>query len=108
MKWDRLKSNLVQRVYQRLGPDSGGVNPLGVTALKKCMEDGFHTTVWENVDLLREQAIKRIENWDIRCAKQLIDIFPEAVPKRLRGKALLCFMNEKGDWEIEESVGEKS
>jgi len=78
-----------------------GVSDVNIAALKKCIEDNFSTTVQQNTDELIERVTRRIENWDIRCAKSLIDLFPEQFPKRLRGKMLKASMNEKGAWEIE-------
>lgn len=51
----------------------------------------------------REEAIKIVNNWDVRRVGALVDLFPETVPKYLRNASMICFVadNEDGDWMVE-------
>ena len=59
---------------------------------------------WYQVVLrAREAGLQLIEKWDIRQVGKLIELFPDCVPKKYRGKKLVCFMadNENCDWMVE-------
>ena len=51
----------------------------------------------------REAGLQLIDNWDVRMVGKLIELFPESVPARYRGKQLTCYMadNEDCDWMVE-------
>ena len=52
---------------------------------------------------LRDKVVSIIDNWDIRRAKALIDLFPAIVPKNCQGRVPRCYMedNENSDWMVE-------
>lgn len=61
-------------------------------------------SAWNRVVLrAREAGLELIENWDVRQVRKLIELFPECVPAKFRGKQLTCFMadNEDCDWMVE-------
>ena len=82
----------VPYVYERLGPYAllAGLGDAKCDWKRHAIE-------------LRNEAIRIIENWDIRRAKALIDLFPDIVPKCYVGKVPMCFMadNDNADWMIE-------
>jgi hypothetical protein len=45
----------------------------------------------------REEGIKVIEAWDVRCIGRLIDLFPDSVPKQYRDAAMTCYMADDAD-----------
>ena len=59
---------------------------------------------WYQVVLrAREAGLELIDSWDVRMVGKLIELFPECVPERYRGKQLTCYMadNEDCDWMVE-------
>lgn len=61
---------------------------------------------WNQVVLrAREAGLELIDNWDVRQVGKLIELFPESVPAKYRGKPLTCYMadNEDCDWMVEPS-----
>lgn len=59
---------------------------------------------WNQVVLrAREAGLDLIDKWDVRRVGKLIELFPEAVPARMRNKPLTCYVadNENGDWMVE-------
>lgn len=48
----------------------------------------------------REDAIKLIDQWDVREVGKLVDLFQDVMPVKLRRAAINCYMadNEEGDW----------
>lgn len=55
-------------------------------------------TAWNQVVLrAREAGLEIIDNWDVRRVGKLIELFPESVPAKLRGKPLICEMGVEGD-----------
>lgn len=54
----------------------------------------------ENATDLRKKAWNIIENWDIRCAGRLFEIFPSIIPKQYRGKPCTAEYNKRGNWVI--------
>lgn len=99
MKWEKLKEKAilmavgnVPSVYEKLAP----------YALLMGVASGDFG--WrKNAEILRDETIKIIENWDIRRAKALIDLFPGVVPKYCLNKVPSCYMadNENMDWMVE-------
>jgi len=64
---------------------------------------GFHAA-WSQVVLqAREAGLALIENWDVRQVGRLIELFPDAVPARYRGKPLQAFQEDSDDspWIVE-------
>ena len=51
----------------------------------------------------REAGLQLIDNWDVRQVGKLIELFPDCVPAKYRGKQLTCYMadNEESDWMVE-------
>lgn len=48
-----------------------------------------------------DKVRERIDNWDIRCAGRLRDLFDGAFPPSLRKGELRADINERGDWVVE-------
>jgi hypothetical protein len=51
----------------------------------------------------REEGVKVIDAWDVRCIGRLIDLFPESVPKQYRNAAMTCYMadDEDSTWMVD-------
>lgn len=50
---------------------------------------------------VRVAGLRRIDDWDIRCLHQLIELFPACVPKRWHGAPLCCRLAEpSGEWVV--------
>lgn len=51
----------------------------------------------------REEGFKVIDNWDVRAAGRLIDMFPDAVPRAMRNKAIQAYQDdtEEAPWVLE-------
>lgn len=65
------------------------------------VQTGQSVQPWkENAKLMQKMAWTIIENWDIRRAGALFEIFPDIIPKRYRGKDFAAEYNEKGNWII--------
>jgi hypothetical protein len=56
----------------------------------------------KNTETLKKLVIKRIENWDIRMVKKLIDLFPKIVKTSCVGKIPECYMadDENCTWMV--------
>jgi len=79
--------------------------------------DQFTSQSWDSVALCakegdpwrqmllraREEGIKVIGAWDVRCIGRLIDLFPESVPKQYRNAAITCHVadDENSTWTVE-------
>lgn len=99
MKWESLKRNAV---LIAVGNESYIYEKLAPYALLAGLGDA--KCDWKRHAIeLRNEAIRIIENWDIRRAKALIDLFPGVVPKYCVSKVPVCFMadNENADWMVE-------
>ena len=53
----------------------------------------------------REAGFKLIDGWDVRRVGKLVELFPQSVPSKYRGKQLTCYMadNSSFDWMVEAS-----
>ena len=99
VKWENLKEKAilaavgnVPYVYEKLAP----------YALLMGIENGRFG--WrKQAENLRNEAIRVIERWDVRRAKELVDLFPGIVPKRHIGKVPVCYMadDDKAAWMVE-------
>lgn len=61
-------------------------------------------SAWNRVVLrAREAGLQLIDGWDVRQVGKLIELFPTAVPARMRNKPLTCYMadNEDCDWMVD-------
>ena len=79
--------------------------------------DQFDSPAWDSLALrakegdlwrqmllrAREEGVKVIGAWDVRCIGRLIDLFPESVPRQFRNAAMTCYMadDEDSTWMVE-------
>lgn len=49
-----------------------------------------------------------IRSWDVREADSLVAKYSEVCPHRLVNKQLVCFLNEKEQWEVEAANGQEA
>ena len=54
----------------------------------------------DNAKDIKEQAWKIIENWDIRMAAKLFEIFPNIISKKYHNKPFVAEYDDKGNWVI--------
>ncbi len=54
----------------------------------------------ENALNMRQKAWEICENWDIRMAGKLFEIFPGILPKKFRGQKFVAEYNSSGNWII--------
>jgi len=98
VKWDTLKDKAIAYL---VGNDFANVGRLGPYACLASIGNGKN---WrDNMEELRQIVIRTIERWDVRRAKALVDLCPEIVPARCRGKIPRCYVadNANGDWVVE-------
>lgn len=51
-----------------------------------------------NAKEILEKAQDIIDHWDIRLAAKLIELFPNIVAEKYRGKSFACDIDDKGVW----------
>lgn len=62
---------------------------------------GDNTLNWKkNANELQELIIKRIEQWDIRMVKTLVDLFPSIISKKCFNQKITCYQTDVG-WVVE-------
>lgn len=49
---------------------------------------------------IEAEAHKIVNNWDLRQAGKLIELFPEALPKKYQKAKFDIDMNEEGEWRL--------
>jgi hypothetical protein len=87
--WLNLKRGLILGVKE--APLTGVLNAAQTLGLN----------LQDHRDELLRQIKQRIEGWDIRCAKDLIDKFPLYFPAELRNKTTInAWQNAAGVWFI--------
>jgi hypothetical protein len=62
-----------------------------------------HRTLDACNDMLAEieaEAHKIVDAWDVRCVGKLIELFPEALPKKYQKAKFDIDMDDDGDWNI--------
>ncbi len=95
--WERIKLKACQELSQKCSSWIGGC--FAQMLFVEQMITGQKPKGWrENYKWLRAQGWKIIENWDIRLAKQLFDLFPSCIPKKHRGETPTAEYNEGGNW----------
>jgi hypothetical protein len=101
MKWESIKLQVIQYMVPRL---RAGIDIKQVTAI-------LAHSLSHNVDFrtaskeVEDAAVKVVDNWDIRGAERLRDIFPEAFPKSLREGKLKAYMRDSdAEWVIEKAI----
>lgn len=52
----------------------------------------------DNTKGMIEKAQVICDNWDIRQAGKLLELFPSIIAKEYRGRDFTCDMNKRGDW----------
>ncbi len=124
MSFDKLKDKVKQVVSERLrhgwradGTDYftwAGVFEVLPEVISRALEEkGFiplgrdegreHRTLNACNDKLTEietEAHKIINNWDLRAAGKLIELFPEALPKKYQKAKFDIDMNDSGQWRL--------
>ena len=102
MKWEKVKKEVGGWVYSNIA-EGRDWETLSVILLDKCLTG--QSKKCHSHDTFREYAefaYQVIQNWDIRAAGRLRDIFPHYFPSNLKKGNLTCFLGENG-WEIVKS-----
>lgn len=102
-KWETIKDKAIDFVAGKSIWDCCYKNQVALVSLAMEATIGKDYNWKKSTEELRQQAITIINNWDIRMAKKLVDLFPEIIPERLRDKPITCYMadNDNADWMIE-------
>lgn len=77
--------------------------PTDALAASAAQEHRFYGSWSQLVLKAREEGLDLIARWDVRRVGKLIELFPEAVPARLRGVPLTAYMADDEDcsWMVE-------
>jgi len=110
MRWDTLKE---KAVLCAVGNETYFCEKAAPWVIQEQVAEGRfggrdHKDGWRMRSLeMRRKVAKVIENWDVRRAKALVDLFPGAVPKRCLGLVPRCYVADdgKGEWMVEFEEG---
>jgi len=95
-KWENLKLKACQRLSEYSN------NQIALYGLLQSLEQnltGMDLKSWRNNSRdIREKAWNIIENWDIRKAKTLINLFPAIIAYKYRNETPICDYNDNGSW----------
>ena len=101
IKWQTIKRN-AECFIGTLGAGCWGTNSISMAAqlqfIEQLMTDQPVKSWGENAKEITKKAQVICRNWDIRRAKALLDIFPQLIAKKYRGKTPIADYDEKGDW----------
>jgi uncharacterized protein YecE (DUF72 family) len=76
IKWETLKQKAQDVVYNRCHGNSFPTSEI-MSVIVPALLAGRHPLNY--MEELCTEALKRIEQWDVRCYRRLIDLFPEIV-----------------------------
>ncbi len=100
-KWSRITNNAAC-IIGSLGKNYWTSNSISMAALLQTLEQIITNEPiknWrDNVKNIVEKAQSICDNWDIRKAKVLLDIFPTLIAKKYRGETPIAGYDEKGNW----------
>jgi hypothetical protein len=105
-RFEKLKSAAVSQFLCSTERHSGISLDIAVAAIiernlvQKAPTDKPGKTLVEIYDQLREDIVKVIDAWDVRCAATLIEKFPGIVRKQDNGKSPAVDMDDKGHWVV--------
>jgi hypothetical protein len=97
MRWETIKAKAITELCAQL-ETSGWPADKSFMALLPAVE--MRVAPRKLLDEWTGEAIKIIENWDIRLVGKLVGLFPSCVPKKFHGLPIRCEMsdNENCDW----------
>ena len=102
-KWNKL-TNDAACIVGSLGAGCWTSNNIVLSALSQSIEQVITkqpVKSWrENTKDIVKKAQAVCDNWDIRQAKTLFDIFPQLIAKKYRGKTPTADYDDKDDWVI--------
>lgn len=113
MKYEQIKSKasaaFIRMVDTELsnpgvGNYLGSGKPENLSFMALAAELGMTETVRRStLSEVKAKGLGIISDWDVRNVRKLIELFPESVPAKYRGKQLTCYMadNEDCDWMVE-------
>jgi len=65
--------------------------------------EGMQPSIRDAVQRLHRISLQRIEDWDVRCLRSLIDQFPSCVPMSWRKATLYAYIDDaSGQWVVSE------
>jgi hypothetical protein len=95
-KWEKVKQDAKNRLAQNLG--SWRIQAHGFIVTIEQQQTGQPLKNWrENAKDLLFEAQKIVDNWDIRRAGKLLEIFP-VLPGIYTGKPFTCEYDDKCNW----------
>lgn len=98
-KWTSLILKACQCLSGMFHRDSQAI--YGILLQLEQNQTGQKMKPWRNnAKELREKAWQTIENWDIRLAKRLFDIFPRIIAKKYQGQMPVIECDEKNEWVV--------
>lgn len=98
-KWDLLKEKALAAFNDKLN----GCHPFPTDALFLALAGSFGAPKEKPSAVLEEWkafGCSLIRQWDIRKAAKLFELFPEIIQKKLRGRAPVAELDERGTWII--------
>ena len=99
-KWERLKDAAAYII----GSLHGTFLPTGAGTYGLFQQIEQHMTGqpvknWrDNAKEMIKKAQAICDNWDIRMAGKLLELFPDIIAKKYRGRSFTCDMDERGNW----------
>lgn len=102
MKWDTIKKQVAAEVHsvimQARNLDTDAEILIDLVASNFEILRGLQ--LWELRKAYADKAAAVIDNWDVRAAEKLRDLFTGAFPRSLRKGRLVAEYDEKGDWVV--------
>lgn len=96
-KWKGIVLKACQALSSQFHSHNQGI--YGLLLQIEQHQTGQKLKTWrENGKTLREKAWAICENWDIRQAGKLLELFPSIIAKKYQGRDFTCDMDEKGNW----------
>lgn len=97
IKWKTLKNRAADCAYNQCDLYNY-VNKIPAPVYAVMASIGNDSAWRSNLKEMQALAVRTVNQWDIRCAMQLVKAFPSVLPKKYHSMTPTADMNDAGDW----------
>ena len=99
MKWETIKENCARDLYTDIQNSINHIDLIGIYSLQKMIKTSKLNKYRQCQQEVADICWEIITNWDIRCIKDLIEVFPNKVPTFIK-KGNYCIEYSDNGWEL--------
>lgn len=98
MKYETIKQKAIDEIRGRISVGSAWPSDVLFLALQGAIEERRNPR--KLAEEWTEEAVKIVEDWDVRMVGKLIQLFPACIPRKYHGLSIRAEMadNENADW----------